>query len=201
MTTAKQILDGIANPRLRALTAAQLARQMASRPDPVMASLRGLDRIGEERQGIRVAHGDPTKDQWSVPQTAPKPKRGSVRRLNKTEQRCLREYIQPRLDSGEFIAVHAQALKLDFEDGTRYEPDWLCHRTLDLRWYEYEAHCEPDKILSNRPVIIETKGGHRGKVAWSKAGIEKFRRAKLKWGHVYDFELVTLEGGGKWSVE
>lgn len=99
----------------------------------------------------------------------PMVKRGT-RKLNKTETRFEREILEPRQARCPDFHIFAQALALDFGEGTVYRPDFFC-------------------IAGPNAYVIEVKGGHVGKVAWSRAGIERFKRAKLKWGHVFTFEL------------
>jgi len=89
-----------------------------------------------------------------------------ARKLNKTEMRFFREKLR---DCHGLIL--AQAIVLPFGDGTSYRPDFVV-------------------ITPGEPVrVIEIKGGHVGRVAWSRHGIERFRRARDRWGDILTFEL------------
>lgn len=93
----------------------------------------------------------------------------ATRALNKTEIKFKRDMLD-RLPG----IVLDQALVLDFGDGTSYRPDFI--------------HLHDGKVT-----IYEVKGGHVGKVAWSRHGIERFRRAREKWGAFMSFELWRLK--------
>ena len=95
----------------------------------------------------------------------------SVRRLNKTEGRFLRDW-PPGDRSG---LILAQALTLPFGDGTCYRPDFI-------------------RISEGRVTAYEVKGGHVGRVAWSRHGIERFRRAREAFPCIR-FELWLWTGG------
>ena len=84
--------------------------------------------------------------------------------LNKTETRFFRDW--PPGTSG---LILAQALTLPFGDGTSYRPDFVL-------------------VTDGRVVAYEVKGGHVGKVAWSRHGIERFRRARERFREIA-FEL------------
>ena len=109
-----------------------------------------------------------------APQSAPRPApaaparpakpAGAVAKLNKTESRFLTDW--PPATKG---LVLAQALTLPFGDGTSYRPDFLL-------------------IADAGVTAYEVKGGHVGKVAWSRHGIERFRRAREKFPAI-KFEL------------
>jgi len=86
------------------------------------------------------------------------------RKLNKTETRFFRDW--PPGTSG---LILAQALTLPFGDGTSYRPDFVL-------------------VTDGRVVAYEVKGGHVGKVAWSRHGIERFRRARERFREI-SFEL------------
>jgi hypothetical protein len=95
---------------------------------------------------------------------------GAVAKLNKTETRFLADW--PPARSG---LILAQALTLPFGDGTSYRPDFL--------------------LIGDGPLTAyEVKGGHVGKVAWSRHGIERFRRAREKFPEI-EFELWQWAGG------
>ena len=96
----------------------------------------------------------------------------AVRKLNKTEARFLAEWPPGRRNG----LILAQALIFPFPDGTSYRPDFL-------------------SITEGQITAYEIKGGHVGKVAWSRHGIERFRRAADVFGGWVQFELWTLKGG------
>jgi hypothetical protein len=100
-------------------------------------------------------------------------KSARARRLfgSKTEALFWRAWVEPALRAGYYKAAFPNALTLDFGDGTSYRPDVFAIRK--------------DGTL----VLIEVKGGHVGKVAWSRHGIERFRRARDKWGSLFDFQM------------
>lgn len=98
---------------------------------------------------------------------------GEIRKLNKTEQRFLVDW--PPARSG---LILAQALTLPFGDGTSYRPDFVL-------------------AADGRLTIYEVKGGHVGKVAWSRHGIERFRRAREMFKE-FEFELWQW-WGGEWT--
>ena len=91
------------------------------------------------------------------------------RAMNKTEARFLRDWPPGR--SG---LILSQALVLPFGDGTSYRPDFIL-------------------ISDCRVTVYEVKGGHVGKVAWSRHGIERFRRARERFREL-DFELWQWDG-------
>ena len=99
---------------------------------------------------------------------AQRPSRSPTRGLNKTEERFLRDW--PPGSSG---LILAQALVLPFGDGTSYRPDFV--------------------LIGDRVTAYEVKGGHVGKVAWSRHGIERFRRAREKFREI-GFELWQWDG-------
>ena len=173
--TTAQLLEraGKIGPDERERVAGLLARDMERRPDPVRAMEMG--------GVIRPAHMDGTGK--------PKRKRGAVRAMNPTELRFLHEILQPRILAGEFVAALPQALRLDFGDGTRYEPDFIAFAGVPCR--------------AEKPVtIIEVKGAHVGKhIAWSERGMERYRRARDKWRNCFSWELWTLRDGGTWERE
>lgn len=105
-------------------------------------------------------------------------KRGAIRPLNKTETRFMVDVLG-KLPGA--VSIHPQALVLDFGDGTSYRPDF--------------ATVDASGVIS----VWEVKGGHVGKVAWSRHGIERFKRAKEKWRHIR-FVLAKWTGK-KWEVE
>ncbi len=114
------------------------------------------------------------------PMNAPavaKSKRGQGRKLNKTEMEAL-QYIR-RIYTFSHIGI--QNTRLDFIDGTSYNPDFVLY------------------FISCRPMIIEVKGGHVGKVAWSRHGIERFRRARDVFRESFDFALLTKTKEG-WVI-
>lgn len=109
----------------------------------------------------------------------PKPKRGQGRKLNKTETYAL-AYIKCLWNNCTHIGI--QNTRLDFSDGTSYNPDFVLY------------------FSNNRPTIIEVKGGHVGKVAWSRHGIERFRRARDVFEESFDFALLIRSKDG-WVIE
>lgn len=98
------------------------------------------------------------------------------RRLNKTEERFMRD--RPDGGDGELIAQKL-VLPLGVED--TYRPDFL------------------RGFPGSRRTCIEIKGGHVGRVAWSREGIQKFRRARDLWCAEFDFELWQWKDG-KWRT-
>lgn len=113
------------------------------------------------------------------PSDATKKPRRAVRAMNKTEERFLREVLgtlKLTVDS-----IHPQALVLDFGDGTSYRPDF----------------CTVDR--QGVITVWEVKGGHVGRVAWSRHGIERFRRARQHWPHIR-FILATWKEK-KWHLD
>jgi hypothetical protein len=70
-----------------------------------------------------------------------------------------------------------EALTLILSDGTRYTPDWVTHE-------------------GGAVVLHEVKGPHR----FARAGIERYRRARDQWGHVFRFVLAKWDGKA-WRVE
>ena len=106
-------------------------------------------------------------------------KHRAVRAMNKTEERFMREVLgtlKLTVDS-----IHPQALVLDFGDGTSYRPDFV---TVDRQG-----------VIT----VWEVKGGHVGKCAWSRHGIERFRRARQHWPHIR-FILATWDKK-KWNLD
>ena len=104
------------------------------------------------------------------PQAAPKAPRAKstgAPKLNRTESRFLTDW--PPARSGLRLA---QAVKLPFGDGTSYRPDFVLI---------------PED--GGRPAVFEVKGGHLGRVAWSRHGVERFRRAREAFGRWMDFEM------------
>lgn len=105
------------------------------------------------------------------------------RKLNKTEQSALR-MIRCLFPDG---LVLSQALRLDFDDGTSYNPDFVVF--------------DPFRSsLFLQPLIIEVKGGHVGKVAWSRHGIERFRRARDVFKKFFSFQMWTYNKG-QWRTD
>lgn len=96
-------------------------------------------------------------------------RKGVMERLNKTEMRFYKEYL---LANHYDAFIFPQAITLDFGDGTSYRPDFFVIDT-----------------TSKELLLFEVKGGHVGKVAWSRHGIERYRRAKDKWGGIFKFVL------------
>lgn len=109
----------------------------------------------------------------------PKAKRGAGRKLNKTEQRCLAELTAKYPD----WLILSQSVVLPFGDGTSYRPDFLL---IPPFWdQEFIAF------------IVEVKGGYRGP-GWEQ-GMERYRRAREKWGTWLGFELWTWRKG-TWEI-
>ncbi len=102
-------------------------------------------------------------------------RRTPAERMNKSERE-----IEAMLSCDPMAIVLPQALTLSFVDGTSYRPDFLVI-----------AAGQMDRV-------IEVKGGYRGP-GWEQ-GIERYRRAKEKWGAWFRFELWTKKSG-KWEVE
>ena len=102
-----------------------------------------------------------------------KPSRTGIRALNKTEHRFARDW-----PPGTAGLILPQALTLPFGDGTCYRPDFILVSDTGLTAYE-------------------VKGGHVGKVAWSRHGIERFRRAREAFPAIR-FELWTWKDQ-QWS--
>jgi hypothetical protein len=100
--------------------------------------------------------------------------RGPGRGLNKTESRFLADWPPDPTRPG---LILPQALVLWFDDGTRYCPDFL--------WI----------VPGFTPRVVEIKGGHVGRVAWSRHGIERYRRARDVWSRFFVFELWTWSDG------
>ena len=73
-------------------------------------------------------------------------------------------------------AILAQQITLHFDDGTSYRPDYV-------------------RIASDGVTAYEVKGGHLGKVAWSRHGVERFRRARDVFGFAIAFELWAWRDG------
>lgn len=98
----------------------------------------------------------------------------AARALNKTEARFFREVLR-----GLPGIVFAQAIVLPFGDGTSYRPDFV-------RFEDGQT-----------ATMYEVKGGHVGKVAWSRHGIERYRRARDLYGQHIRFELWVYDK--KWK--
>jgi hypothetical protein len=126
-----------------------------------------------EALACETARGRPAPiDGSSVPRqppTSPKSPRAKSagRKLNKTETRFLTDW--PPARPGFRLS---QGVTLPFGDGTSYRPDVVLI---------------PE--AGGRPVVYEVKGAHLGKVAWSRHGVERFRRAREAFGRWLDFEM------------
>ena len=97
--------------------------------------------------------------------------RNIARALNETEQRFARDIL-----SGLDGVILAQQITLHFGDGTSYRPDYV-------------------RIARDGVTVYEVKGGHLGKVAWSRHGVERFRRARDVFGGAIAFELWAWRDG------
>jgi hypothetical protein len=137
----------------------------------------------EYQQQIRRKIGVPARpavQAADTPSMIPRPKRGQGRKLNKTEVRCFEELKRTHPD----WLIISQGLRLDFDDGTSYNPDFV-------------LMCPALSALG--VLVVECKGGHVGKVAWSRIGLERYRRAKERWGEWLDFQMWTWSLG-KWEI-
>lgn len=97
-------------------------------------------------------------------------------RLNVTEMTFLRTILADKVKSGELKYVWVQSARIPFPVGEdEYRPDFTGIR--------------PD----GRHIYYEVKGGHVGKVAWSRHGIERFKRAREAWPAV-EFQMWKWDG-------
>jgi hypothetical protein len=109
----------------------------------------------------------------------PAPKiRSAVRASNKTEERFRAEVLIWR----GFRSIHPQAMVLEFPSGDSYRPDFV-------------AFCDIGRMF-----VYEVKARGWLRDPRSKAGIQKFRRAKELHPHVC-FVLAILEDTGRWTME
>ena len=145
---------------------AQIAAQLRKTPNPALADA--------GRANTRAASVAPRSGNHGASMTANRRVGG---KLNKTESRFLQTVLIPKIAAGELLYVVPQAFGMDFGDGTSYRPDFLCITG------------------SGEAVLIEVKGGHVGKAAWSRLGLERFRRAREKWPGL-KFEMWQEEKGG-----
>jgi hypothetical protein len=104
--------------------------------------------------------------------------RSAVRAMNKTEERFLHEVLERR----GYRSIHPQAMTLVFPSGDSYKPDFL-------------AFCDIGRMF-----VYEVKARGWLRDPRSKAGIQKFRRAKELHPHVC-FVLAILEDTGRWTME
>ncbi len=123
---------------------------------------------------IRKQHPEPQ------PEPAPKRKRSPTPRLNKTETRFLQDW-----PPGPAGLILPQALTLDFGDGTSYRPDFV-----QIRTKQTAQTCTDRQVTA-----YEIKGGHLGKAAWSRHGLERYRRARDRFSTWIRFELWKWENG------
>mgnify|MGYP001345732048 CR=1 FL=1 len=95
--------------------------------------------------------------------------------LTETERRFAAD-ILAGLDG----TVLTQAVTLRFGDGTSYTPDFV-------------------RVARDGLTAYEVKGGHLGRVAWSRHGVERFRRARDVFGFAIAFELWHYRSDGTWE--
>lgn len=115
------------------------------------------------------------------------PRRGQGRKLNKTETAGL-EMLRIIFPKG---LILIQAVRLDFKDGTSYHPDFVVIDFLKV-----------DDIyeMVQKPIVVEIKGSHIGKVAWSRHGVERFRRARDVFSRWFTFQLWE-HNKGQWRID
>ena len=108
----------------------------------------------------------------------PKKHRAQHRKLTKAEGTVL-AMLKNRLPGTHIIV---QGVRLDFPDGEDcYFPDFVV--------------CDVDGTI-----VVEVKGTHVGRVAWSREGIQKFKRAReyfVKW---FRFQLWQKTETG-WEIK
>jgi len=119
-------------------------------------------------------------------ETVKRKDKDSPRKLNKTEQRWF-EYAKEGFVEG-WDAIFPQCRVLPLKGGGSYRPDfeWITPLTSE------------GGVV--RIVLIEIKGGFKGP-GWEQ-GLERFRRARAEWEHIFKFELWTWKAKEKkWEVE
>jgi hypothetical protein len=139
-----------------------------------------LEHLPEQYQRqaeAQMAHEPVAKPEPMPAESAPKT-RAAVRSSNKTEERFRAEVLIWR----GFRSIHPQAMVFAFRSGDSYRPDFVAFDDVG-RMFVYE---------------IKARGWLRD--PRSKAGIQKFRRAKELHPHVC-FVLAILEDTGRWTME
>ena len=97
-----------------------------------------------------------------VPMAAgPEPKKPKQKKMTKTEAKFIRDWIEPRIKSGEFDGYIFEGLRIGLQNGHFYTPDFVCRKGLGVK------------------TVIEVKGTYKLQ-SYQRARMA-YDQAKLEW--------------------
>ena len=116
-----------------------------------------------------------------VPMPAvPEPKKPKQKKMTKTEAKFVRDWIEPRIKSGEFDGYIFHGLRIGLRNGHFYTPDFVCWSNTTLT-----------------KIVIEVKGTY--KLPSYRSARQAYDQANIEWPEFWWMWVELNKETGAWD--